>query len=78
MSTPIEMTPAQIVEKYVVDAEWSILSLKRGENQLLMTQSSEDIFISNCALWFYLNREDFVTMVHKMTAMEDKISKKEV
>jgi len=76
MSNPVEMTPTQIVEKYVVDAEWSILSLKRKENQLLMTQSGNDIFISNCAMWFYKNREDFVKLVTLMTTMEDTINNK--
>jgi hypothetical protein len=76
MSNTVEMTPAQIVEKYVVDAEWSILSLKRNENHLQMTQSGEDVFIANCAMWFYRNREDFVHLVTLMTTMEDTINNK--
>ena len=75
MSTPIEMTPAQIVEKYVVDAEWCILSLKRAENQLLMTQSGEEIFIANCAMWFYKNNEDFLKLTNLMKSIEDSINK---
>lgn len=71
MSEPIVLTPNEIAEKYIVDCEWSIISLKRKDNALLMTQSGEETFIANCAMWFFKNREDFVKLVNLMNQMQD-------